>query len=329
MPIVFCVRVARYIILCRLFLVPPNIDVRMEGKCRCLTLTLKPSEIFLIYTKEPKTISSSASFNNAFSIIKKSALREHLFDDKATNLEDMIWAHNEISLGYSIKYVPTAEAVHYHGPHHSNSPARLKSTETTIRSYKDVFNIELVEPYINHRHVEQLFFGVPSDNFLSTQYKILESLCFIVTSEKDKKSLVDLGINDSQMLLVRSSTDSTMYSLFPQVYSYLKKEKPWFLYLVIYDNSFDSQFPAISSHQAAKLLSQRFANCIWPVAKSKHIPFDMDMRILEEEKFADSFNNKLIRFESRRGNGLIVTRKALNDPKLLFTSYSAFCLSQE
>ena len=79
------------------------------------------------------------------------------------NLEDMIWALMDFT-GYSIKYVPTAEAVHYHGPHHSNSPARLKSTETTIRSYK-VLNIT-VEPYINHRHVEQLFFGVPSDNFL-------------------------------------------------------------------------------------------------------------------------------------------------------------------
>ena len=77
---------------------------------------------------------------------------------------------------------------------------------------------------------------------------------------------------------------------------------------------------------------QAFVNVsriVFGLYKSKHIPFDMDMSILEEEKFADSFNNKLIRFESRRGNGLIVTRKALNDPKLLFTSYSAFCLSQE
>ena len=106
---------------------------------------------------------------------------------------------------------------------------RLKSTETTIRSYKDVFNIELVEPYINHRH-EQLFFGVPSDNFLSTQYKILESLCFIVTSEKDKKSLVDLGINDSQMLLVRS-LQIAQCIVFSESILTLKKSLGFFIWL--------------------------------------------------------------------------------------------------
>ena len=46
-------------------------------------------DLSLIYTKEPKTISSSASFNNAFSIIKKSALREHLFDDTQPRRHDM------------------------------------------------------------------------------------------------------------------------------------------------------------------------------------------------------------------------------------------------
>ena len=37
------------------------------------------------------------------------AFSDHLFDP--VGLEDMIWAHDEIQLGYGIQYVPSAEAV--------------------------------------------------------------------------------------------------------------------------------------------------------------------------------------------------------------------------
>ena len=284
-------------------------------------------DLSLIYTKEPKIINSAASFNNAFSVIKSLAFSDHLFDPKVANLEDMIWAHDEIQLGYGIQYVPSAEAVHYHGPHHSNSLSRLKSTEATIRSFKDVFNIELVEPFISEEYIAQLFFGVPSYKFLISNESLVTSLHYVVHSEDEFADLLRLDVNESQIFVVESSEENSLYSLLPLLYSRVLTALPHILYFVIYDNSYDPQFPVIYLSQAANLLRKRFANAIWPVAESKHIPFDSDMKIFENEKFSSLLNNKLLRFESRRGNGLIVTRKVFLNPKLIFQSYSAFCIT--
>ena len=56
-------------------------------------------------------------FHNANSAFKKSLWRKVKFDEKATNIEDRIWAHKILKLGYKIIYEPKASVYHFHGIH--------------------------------------------------------------------------------------------------------------------------------------------------------------------------------------------------------------------
>ena len=96
-------------------------------------------DLVLLYPKENRLISKSPSFNNAYSLIKYEALLEHLFDNETTNLEDVIWANDELQKNFKIAYCGESEVVHYHGPHHSNSSARLEQSVGEFVSSCDAF----------------------------------------------------------------------------------------------------------------------------------------------------------------------------------------------
>ena len=65
-----------------------------------------------------------------------------MVDEATTNLEDIIWAHKEIELGYNIIYTPTASAVHHHGLNHDDDMRRLGSSNT-ISCMNQYFNKSL------------------------------------------------------------------------------------------------------------------------------------------------------------------------------------------
>ena len=127
-------------------------------------------DLVLLYPKENRLIEKSPAFNNAYSLIKYEALEEHLFDDNATNLEDVIWAKNELKKGFKIAYCGESEIVHYHGPHHSNSSIRLEETKNTIKKI-EVFNIKLWPANIIHSDVISVFAGFKLSKLLLEEAK--------------------------------------------------------------------------------------------------------------------------------------------------------------
>ena len=86
-------------------------------------------------------------------------MKENLFDKRTTNLEDVIWANNEIKKGFKIAYCGDSEVVHYHGPHHSNSPKRLDQTKNTIKNNAKIFNINLRTANIIKSDIISIFAG--------------------------------------------------------------------------------------------------------------------------------------------------------------------------
>src|SRR3989338_1252589 len=80
-------------------------------------------------------------FHNANSIIRKDVWEEVPFDEKATNIEDRIWAQEVLKKGYKIVYEPEASVLHYHGIHQNNDTKRCHNVarilETLdLQSYK-------------------------------------------------------------------------------------------------------------------------------------------------------------------------------------------------
>jgi glycosyltransferase involved in cell wall biosynthesis len=78
-------------------------------------------------------------FHNANSALRRSVWDEIPFDEKITNIEDRIWAHEIIKRGYKIIYEPDASVYHYHGIHQNMDPARCEKIVEILERF-DVIN---------------------------------------------------------------------------------------------------------------------------------------------------------------------------------------------
>ena len=63
------------------------------------------------------------------------------FDNTVTNIEDRVWAHNILRLGFNIIYEPLAKVYHFHGIHQDMDPKRcsniVKIMENLDTSFKE------------------------------------------------------------------------------------------------------------------------------------------------------------------------------------------------
>ena len=280
-------------------------------------------DLTLLYPSESRTIKRAAAFNNAFSLIAYDALREHLFDATTSNLEDVIWAADELELGNEIVYAADAEVVHHHGPHHSNSVERLRGTKNTIKLHEKVFNTVLHAPQIDEKDILPIFAGMPTSKkllkYLVTDLKGIPRIIWA-----DKGSIPDdLKTDPALMILHRvkeSTLSNSMYQEFPLVLDGLNELKVFYPYLIFYDNSYDDKYHIVDTKAAKSALEEKFSRVIWPVVESQNLIFTWS----EEDKYVTNTKvingvlGKIHNLVTVRGNGLVVARKALTGPAVIF-----------
>lgn len=78
-------------------------------------------------------------FHNANSAFKKKLWSQIKFDEKAINIEDRIWAHNILKLGYNIVYEPKASVYHYHGIHQNMDEKRCLGVVNILEKLDNEF----------------------------------------------------------------------------------------------------------------------------------------------------------------------------------------------
>ena len=146
-------------------------------------------DLVLLYPMESRIIKKAPAFNNAYSLIRYDVLEENLFNNETTNLEDVIWADNELKKGYKIAYCAESEIVHFHGPHHSNSYSRLEKTKKTIENNSKVFNINLRKANIISDEVISIFAGYElNDTLINEAKKQISNRKIILWTSKNYKN---------------------------------------------------------------------------------------------------------------------------------------------
>lgn len=281
-------------------------------------------DLVLLYSKENRLISKSPAFNNAYSFIRYDALKENLFDKKATNLEDVIWANNEIKKGFKIAYCGESEIVHYHGPHHSNSFKRLDQTKNIIKNNSKIFNINLRTAKIIKSDIISVFAGEYLNKTLINEAKRqTKNNTIILWTKSDHKN--DFSNEEfknifwiKRKLIIEEN--KTIYSELPTLYHYLFSKSKLHNFYILYDNSIDNRYKIINPHSAIKIITENFGNVIWPTIKSNKIIFTIDG---EGNKHSNQQLNesgfiKENQVEVLRGNGTIISSAALIHPYLMF-----------
>lgn len=280
-------------------------------------------DLTLLYPSESRTIKQAAAFNNAFSLIAYDALREHLFDVKTSNLEDVIWAAKEIELGNEIIYAADAEVVHHHGPHHSNNIERLRGTKNTIELNEKVFNTVLHAPKIDERDILPIFADMPTSKTLLNYLSVdLKGTTRIIWADKD--SIPDDLKTDSSVIILhrakKSLKSSSMYQEFYTLLDGLNELKFFYPYLIFYDNSYDDRYSIVDKKAAKAALEDKFFQSIWPVVESQNLIFtrNEDGSYVTNSMVNNGVIGKIHNLVTVRGNGLVVTRKALSNPAAIF-----------
>lgn len=93
-------------------------------------------DMWTVFGPEPNIQFLNPFFHNANSAIPKNLLQQYPFDEKATNVEDRIWARLVQSHGYYIYYNPHASVIHSHGINHHNDNQHAEKVISVLRKYK-------------------------------------------------------------------------------------------------------------------------------------------------------------------------------------------------
>ena len=281
-------------------------------------------DLVLLYPKENRLISKSPSFNNAYSLIKYEALLDHSFDNETTNLEDVIWANDELQKNFKIAYCGESEVVHYHGPHHSNSTVRLEQTKNIIKKNSKIFNIKLRKANIIDSDIISVFAGSKLNNILLSEIKnqVKNKKVIIWTNFDHKKDFSEIDLQNIIWIKreEKINTKRPIYSDLPELYEKLNNKNIYYNFYVLYDNSIDIKFQLIRPDSSKKVISENFGNVIWPSINSNKIIFTVDKSgdPYSNQKFNEIDFLKEKQIEVLRGNGTIISQAALINPKLMF-----------
>tara|TARA_B100000886_G_C20426418_1_gene494280 strand:- start:2556 stop:3854 length:1299 start_codon:yes stop_codon:yes gene_type:complete len=281
-------------------------------------------DLVLLYPKENRIIKTASAFNNAFSLIRNDALKQNLFSNEVTNLEDVIWADNELKKGFKIAYCADSEIVHHHGPHHANSSSRLENTKKTISNNSEIFNIKLRKAFIIPNEIISIFAGYNLKDELIDEARIqARKRKIIIWSTKNYKDFFDKKETSNIIWIKRNefkNAEVSIYEEFNDLYNQILEINNNYNFFVLFDNSININFSLITPSSAAKIISENFGNIIWPAIYSKKLIFSDNGKgeFISNQQYTENKWVKNDQLEVLRGNGTILSRAALQNPLLMF-----------
>jgi len=93
---------------------------------------LDKRDLWNVFREEDRLQCQDVFFHNANSLIPRSVLLRHPFDESATNVEDRIWGKEMILNGHSLYYASKATVYHWHGINHAGDIARAEKVVTIL-----------------------------------------------------------------------------------------------------------------------------------------------------------------------------------------------------
>ncbi len=127
-------------------------------------------DLKIVFGNDRKIQKKDYFFHNANSAIRRSILKKFPFDEKATNIEDRIWAKRIMDLNkYQIVYEPSASVYHHHGLHQNNNKKRLNGVVNIMKNI-EIDNLMPEELMIKNQFICACVIGRLPENRISNSY---------------------------------------------------------------------------------------------------------------------------------------------------------------
>ena len=95
-------------------------------------------DLSIIFGLDKRIQRKDSFFHNANSMLRRDIWEQVPFDERLSNIEDRVWAHKVLQLGYKLVYEPEASVYHYHGIHHDGDAQRCFNVVRVLESVTDV-----------------------------------------------------------------------------------------------------------------------------------------------------------------------------------------------
>ncbi len=144
-------------------------------------------DLKIVFGNDKRIQKKDYFFHNANSAIRTSLLKKYPFSEKATNIEDRIWAKQilDSNQNFQIIYEPKAAVFHHHGIHQSNNKKRL---DGVIKIMKNIENENLYpdEFLVNNQKFYACIIG---KRFINLSKKYIKTNKLLISKLEQNKNI--------------------------------------------------------------------------------------------------------------------------------------------
>lgn len=231
---------------------------------------LDKRDLYNTFGEEKRLQSKDTFFHNANSAFKKKLWNKIKFDEKILHIEDRVWAHDILQLGYKIIYQPKSKVYHWHG---INQSLDLKRCEEIVSILENLNYVTGKKPnLIKFKNLKCAAvipiigktLSIKNKNLLELtinqikQSKLVDEI-YLYSNNKDNKNIskklgVDVSIN-------RENNSSPYLDIISSVRNFLEKlekKNKFFDLVVIATEHFPLRNPKIFDEMIKLSINKNF-----------------------------------------------------------------------
>lgn len=231
---------------------------------------LDKRDLYNTFGEEKRIQSKDTFFHNANSAFKKKLWNKIKFDEKILHIEDRVWAHDILQLGYKIIYQPKSKVYHWHG---INQSLDLKRCEEIVSILENLNYVTGKKPnLIKFKNLKCAAvipiigktLSIKNKNLLELtisqikQSKLVDDI-YLYSNNKDNKNIskklgVDVSIN-------RENNSSPYLDIISSVRNFLEKlekKNKFFDLVVIATEHFPLRNPKIFDEMIKLSINKNF-----------------------------------------------------------------------
>jgi len=269
---------------------------------------LDKRDLYNTFGDDKRVQKKDTFFHNANSAFKRKIWNKIKFDEKLLHIEDRVWAHKILKLGYKIVYQPKSQVYHWHGINQSldlkrceeivsilenldyvtgNSPDLIKFKNLKCAAVIPILGKSLI---IKNKNLLELTINQIK------QSKLINDVYLYSNNKENKKISKKLGVDVS---ISRENNNSAYLDIISSVRNFLekleKKEKFYDL-LVIITEHFPLRNPKIFDEMIKLSINKNF-DVVVPVQSYKGSIFSKEntsTKIIINGTIPSKVNNKIM-----------------------------------
>jgi len=299
------------------------------------TSDLDKRDLLNTFGLDKKIQRKDSFFHNANSAFLKSNWKKVNFDENITNIEDRVWAHKFISMGYKLIYEPKASVYHWHGIHQdmdiercSNIVRILESLGNNFRSkhFKNINDMKVILLIPQRGSFKEYNGKSLIEHTISSGRESKYIKKIFVYSDNKKVSLISQKLNCLAPFLRPKQLSENHVDLLSVARFFLQQleKKNFFIdYVIVATEIFPKRENRLFDNLIKEIFNKNY-DAVFPIKSEKSTILKFDLKNTKFEFITNGFKPSDMREEkiylSRPGYGFVIRPDVLRSGNINYNN---------